>query len=223
MYEKVQDLSPEGIPNNDTSIAELDRLARATEFISSSVVSAHPFAEFISLNIQNNVNRFENQLNTLNSVQPRQLLNLVTELNNEITQILASLSPYLSQVKSARSAGQAFGNYKKLIENQVAEISAIRVTIDDALKSITTIKDEALSYRRDLLEGTEEQPSIHTDISEKTSQIDKMLSTTESFYQKLTAGDSESASIENQILEARKSAAKNSEEISEKLTDVKKN
>ena len=38
----------------------------------------------------------------------------------------------------------------------------------------------------------------------------------------MTAGDSESASIENQILEARKSAAKNSEEISEKLTDVKK-
>jgi hypothetical protein len=45
-----------------------------------------------------------------------------------------------------------------------------------------------------------------------------MLSASESFYKRLTQGDAESASIENQILHARTSAFENSEAISIQLT-----
>jgi hypothetical protein len=217
IHNKIQGVSPDQLPNDDAFKAELDRLDRATEFIFSTVESAHPFAEFINPDIQNHVTNFESRLGQLKSAQSNQLPNLVSQLNNEITTILDRLSPYLSNVDSARSAGQALGRYKRLVEKQEEEIRAIRATIDDALETIQKNKTDAASYRFELLEGTEEQPSIHADISEKTSQIDKMLSSTKNFYQSLTEGDSESASIENKIVQAQKNATKDSEEITEKL------
>lgn len=219
-HSQVEEVSQDRIPTSDALKAELDRLSRATEFVSSTVVSAHPFAEFINPDIQNHVTNFENRLNQLDSAQPNQLPNVVSQLNNDITTILDRLSPYLSNADSARSAGQALGRYKKLVEKQEDEIRAIRTSIDDALKTVETTKDKAASYRHELLEGTDEQPSIAAEISEKTSRLEKMLSTTENFYQKLTEGDSESASIENQIIQASSNAAKKSEEIDEKLADA---
>jgi len=220
-YSKVQEISPDRLPDNDSLKAELNRLDRATEFISSAVVTVHPFAELMNPDIQNHVTNFENRLSQLQSAQPEQLPKLVSNLNNDVTAILDRLSPYLSNTESARAAGQAFGRYKRLVEAQEKEIRKIKATIDEASKSIQSTKDAAETYRIELLEGTEEKKSIQSEIHERASHIDKMLSATESFYRKLTEGDAESASIENKIVEARASAVANSDEITKKLTAAK--
>jgi hypothetical protein len=141
IHNKVRSISRDPFANNDTAKAELDRLDRATEFISQTVVSAYPFADFINPDIQNHVNNLENRLSQLGSAQPNQLPGIVTQLNNEITTVLDRLSPYLSNADSARSAGQALGRYKRLVEQQEKEIRTIRAKIDESLEVTETAKN----------------------------------------------------------------------------------
>lgn len=223
LLEKVDEFS-QTTPKPESAAfqAELDRLSRITEFLATTVASTHPFADFINPDIQDHATNFENRVNQLTSKQQDQLEGVVKQLNNDATSILDRLSPYLSQTESARAAGQAFGRYRRLIDNQENDIRKIRATIDEAQKTINSTAQQVKSYRSDLLEDTDEKKSIYSEINEKTSQIDKMLSATDSFYRKLTEGDAESASIENQISEARKSAVENSDEISRRLKALNK-
>lgn len=220
--QKNLDEASSKVPSGDANlVAEFSRLSRVIEFLSATVESAYPFAEFLNGAIQNQVTNFEIRINQLRNYSPNQLQSVLPQLNDEATSILERLSPYLSNAESARAAGQAFGRFRKLAETQEREILEIRANIDQGLADVKSAADEIKKFRIELLEGTEKQESIRVEIKQKITQIDKMLSDTETFYRKLKLGDSDSISIEHQILHAGKKAEEDSKAITEQLTATK--
>ena len=208
--------------DNAAAIAELERLVRVTETVADAIGSVQPFAELINPDIQNHVKSLENHLANFKRAQTNQKAAQLTNLNNAATNILERVWPFLSKSDAARSAGQAFSRYRILIETEEKKLSTISSEADEAIKAIRAIKADLSDYRLELLEGTDQKTSIKGDIEEKLTKIDGMLERTDAFYTRLTQGDAEAPSIENQIVQAKTSASDNSSKIAEKLTDAER-
>lgn len=218
---RISELPTDSFQNNQTALAELDRLILITQTIASSIESVQPFAEFINPDIQNQLKGFETNLNHLKNAQANQKTNLLNSLNNTATKILETIWPFVSKSDAARSAGQAFARYRKLIDNEEVNIRNIHSNAVDANSAIEKVKADLSAYRVELLEGTELRQSIKGEIDEKLSKIDDMLKNTDAFHQRLTLGDAETASVITQIDQAQNSAIQNSSQIAESLSDVR--
>jgi len=218
--EQVKEIDLSAVSSNATFESEFDRLVRITEYISGVVGSTAPFADFLNPDINNLVTMFENRLIQVKNTHPDQLPDVVSSLNDDATKIVDRISPFVANLESARAAGQAFGRYKKRVELEEVKLQEIRSKANNALVVIQDAETEVTGFRSDLLEGTDDSPSTKGEVQEATSNINKMLSETESFYKRLTEGDSESASIQNQISQAKADAITKSEEIAVNLLDA---
>lgn len=218
IQEQVARLGDHTGKNNEQIDSEHDRLVRIVDYICGTLASIQPFADLMNQDIQSRVTNFENRFKQSRKLQPNQLAAVLTNLNNEATSILERISPFITNLDSARSAGQAFGRYRTQIENESERLRNILSAAQKAISEIELTETKAHDYRAKLLEGSANSTSIAQDIDAAATKIDQMLAKTETFYGKLTAGDGDIASIQSQISQAKTSAVDSSDEIAKLLS-----
>lgn len=196
---------------DEVLVVEFARLHKALAFIDSLLETIDP--ELIPLSILTSLNQYTSNCNNhFTNFASNNALAHLQNTNTEIDNLLNILRPITSFSKNGKTA-------------YMSAAKAYIDTIEQALKDINLpivkeASEKILQLKKHLLDGTESEKSIDTQIEELLQKSQAKYNEINTFYNKTLVDEASQESTKTAVEEAKKDILRDTEDANKKLVDV---